>query len=193
MDRHLRFAMTSLLTAMLLAAPARAETTGPEATMAAFLKLYPEIRQEGLPAGPVLERVRPLLSARLTALLVAVDKADKRMLTVDPDWHPWGGDVWVSSGEGATAHKMGNCHTKGGRSVCRIFFAYEFNGTIRRWHDDFVLISQSSNWVIDDVLWRDASVANCQSLRQELLGGLQVLRNAHRVKTKYIDVVLRCG
>ena len=132
---------------VLLITATGAAATSPATAVRNFYTTYLKHRSGGLPDGRELERLRPMLSARLYDSIVAALRYQDSYKKKNPDDKPpfVDGDYFSSLFEGPSSFKVGETTNDG----VRVNFAYED----ARWTDTVVVIQEQGRYVVDDVIF----------------------------------------
>ena len=132
---------------VLLITAAGAAAPSPATAVRNFYTTYLKHRSGGLPDGRELERLRPMVSARLYDSIVAALRYQDSYKKKNPDDKPpfVDGDYFSSLFEGPSSFTIGET-TKDG---VRVHFAYED----ARWTDTVVVLEEHGRYVVDDVIF----------------------------------------
>ena len=152
--------MKRLLAAILIVICACASTNDPRAAVDAFYTTYLDVHPAGLPDGEALERLKPLLSRRLHALIMdALQYRDAYIASHSADEKPpfVDGDHFTSLFEGPKSFEVGRAVAEpNGSWNVRVRFSHDSV----RWEDAVVVVQEDGRYVIDDVLFSGAGEFN---------------------------------
>ncbi len=140
--------MRFVFTALLLLATFAHAAERPQDVVERFYTIHVAGRPSGLPDGKELEKLAPLFSERLHALIVNALKYRDAMMKEHPDDKPpyVDGDMFTSVFEGPRAFKILGVD---GDKV-RVQFSDEPNIT---WQDTILVKEENGHYVIDDILF----------------------------------------
>lgn len=164
-------ALLSFLVACASAPPAT-----PRDAVSAFYTEYIHQRSPGLPEGPALERMRPMLSERLYGLIANALQYSSDYEKAHPgDKPPFvDGDAFTSNFEGADRFEIVSAD---GNEVT-VKFHYETSG----WNDVVVVKEERGRYVIDDVKFGGAGEFNPAGVLSESLQTREPLYDAELAK-----------
>ena len=128
----------------------------PQSAARAFYQLYLRTPHDGVPGPVARSRLRPVVSARLDALLARADRAEiahtRRTHNQEPPILE--GDVFTSLFEGASRSQVEGCQAWPTRAICSVALSYQSpHDKPARWRDRVVLIHAGGGWRVDDVVY----------------------------------------
>ena len=144
--------------ALALSTPA-AWATGvysPESVAATFYAVYVKLPPAGIPDTGTRNRLRPLVTVRLAALLRQGADAERRYGKATKGESPplIEGDLFSSLFEGANSFAVGACMTSGEESECAVTLAYGTTGAPdAKWMDYIYLVRERGQWKVDDITY----------------------------------------
>ena len=157
MNRILRSLLLASVLVLDTAAGAAQTASG---VVAEFYGAYIEARPAGLPEGVALARLRPLLSKRLHALIVAANAYQEDFGRRHPDEKPpfVDGDHFTSVFEGPQTFEITRVVRKGKSHDVHVRFGGGEGAA--PWTDVVVVKKESGRFVIDDVRFSGAGKFN---------------------------------
>ena len=110
-------------------------------------------------------RYAPLLSPRLTALIVAASAAETRFLKQNKDAPPLiEGDLFSSMFEGFTRYKLGSCSGDAGHGQCSVTLTNQDQaGKPVSWTDTLMLLNTPAGWKVDDIAYGAGFSLRCNT------------------------------
>jgi len=149
----------ALLVTVTGSTPARQESTGPAAAVAAFYKAYRAKPFSGLPHRAELTSVSKYLSRDLIKALRLAGVRQAGCIKAHPDDKgPWvEGDLFTSNFEGQTEARPAVAADSVGRARVAVTFGYTEQGKTFNWKDEVILVKEAGRWVIDDVHYRETN------------------------------------
>jgi len=147
-----RAAAIALLIA--LAAPAANAADDPVAQAARDFYAVAQKAESGLPDAKTRDKLRPLITPALAALLDKASAAEDAFVAANKDSPPLvEGDLYSSLFEGVTSFTVGVCTTSGKTARCPVALIYDDKNPsgATRWTDTLYLADTSAGWKVDDI------------------------------------------
>lgn len=142
--------------ASLAVAQGPLDLRSPPAAARAFYGIYLRLPHDGVPGASARAHLRPVVSARLGALLARADAAEREHTRRTHNQEPpiLEGDVFTSLFEGAGRFKVEGCQAWPARAICSVALSYSSpHDKPAHWRDRVVLVHAAGGWRVDDVVY----------------------------------------